>query len=241
MKQRIDLNVEPRTTGKSVSRALRNDRKVPGVIYGALENANVSIYEGDILRYNVRSYENALFNLKSTDKKTDGKVVLIKEVIVHPVTRRPQHVDFFALDLTKAVRVFVEVKLEGKPLGLAEGGLLNVVNRQIEIECLPTDIPDNISADISAMGLGDALHVYDLKVPAGLKIISGTELTIAVVNAQEEETAKPATEAAAAGAAPASGAAAPAAAKDAKAAPAKAPAAGAKDAKAAPKAPAAKK
>lgn len=243
MKQRIDLTVEPRATGKSVSRALRNGRKVPGVIYGALENANVSIYEGDILRYNVRNYENALFNLKSTDKKTDGKVVLIKEVIVHPVTRRPQHVDFFALDLTKTVRVFVEVKLEGKPLGLAEGGLLNIVNRQIEIECLPTDIPDNISADISSMGLGDALHVYDLKIPAGLKIISGTELTIAVVNVQEEETAKPATEAAAAGAAApaAAGAAAPAAAKDAKAAPAKAPAAGGKDAKAAPKAPAAKK
>jgi hypothetical protein len=82
-----------------------------------------------------------------------------------------------------------------------------VVNRQIEIECLPTDIPDNISADISAMGLGDALHVYDLKVPAGLKIISGAELTIAVVNAQEEETVKPAGEAAAAtAAAPAAGA-----------------------------------
>jgi ribosomal protein L25 (general stress protein Ctc) len=116
MKQRIDLTVEPRATGKSVSRALRNDRKIPGVIYGALDNANVSIYEGDIVRYNVRNYENALFNLKSTDKKTDGKVVLIKEVIVHPVTRRPQHVDFFALDLTKAVAFSLKLNLRENPL-----------------------------------------------------------------------------------------------------------------------------
>ena len=154
------------------------------------------------------------------------------------MTRRPQHVDFFALDLKKAVRVNVEIKLEGKPLGLAEGGLLNVVNRQIEIECLPTDIPESITADISNLGLGDALHVYDLKIPAGLKVLSATELTIAVVNVQEEEVvAAVAVDAAAApaagAAAPAAGAAAPAAGKDARApAAAKAPAA---------KAPAAKK
>lgn len=213
MKQRIDLTVEARETGKANSRALRVGRRVPAVIYGATENANVHVYEGDVVRYNVRAYENALFNLKSSDPKVNGKVVLIKEVIVHPVTRRPQHLDFFALDLTKTVRVFVEIKLEGKPIGLSEGGLLNVVNRQIEVECLPTDIPENLTADISSLGVGDALHVSDLKVPAGLKIISGVDLTLAVVNVQDEEVA------ATPAAAPA--AAAPAAGKDAKAAPAK--------------------
>lgn len=230
MKQRIDLSVEARDTGKASSRALRTGRRVPAVIYGATKNANVHVYEGDIVRYNVRAYENALFNLKSNDPQVNGKVVLIKEVAVHPLTRRPQHVDFFALDLTKPVRVFVEIKLDGKPIGLSEGGLLNVVNRQIEVECLPTAIPDNVTADISALGVGDALHVSDLKVPQGIKVISGAELTLAVVNVQEEESATPA--AAATTAAPAAAAAAPAAgAKDAKAA------APAKDAKA----PAAKK
>lgn len=242
MKKRLELNVEPRQTGKRFSRALRMDRKVPAIIYGATENANLTVYEGDIIRYNVRSYENALFNLKSSDKNANGKVVLMKEVIVHPVTRRPQHVDFFALDLTKTVRVFIEIKLEGKPLGLAEGGLLNVVNRQIEVECLPNDIPENITAEISNMGLGDALHVSDLKVPAGLKILSALDVTIAVVNLQEEEVVAPVAEAAVAAGAPAAGAAAAAPAAGA-AAPAKA--AAGKDAKAAPakdaKAPAAKK
>lgn len=226
MKQRIDLIVEPRQTGKASSRALRMSKQVPAVIYGATENANLHIEEKQIVKFNTRAYENALFNLKSTDKKIDGKVVLMKTVDVHPLSRRPVHVDLFAIDLKKAIRIHVEIKFEGKPIGLAEGGLLNIVNRQIEIECLPTAIPENISIDISNLGLGDALHVSDLTLPAGVKLISAPELTVAVVNLFEEEAvAAPTVDAAAApaagAAAPAAGAAAGAPAKDAKAAPAK--------------------
>jgi len=231
-KQRIDMNVEARESGKANSRALRVDRKVPAVIYGAVENKNIYIEEGFIKKYNVRAHENSLFNLKSGDSKLNGQVVLMKEVNVHPVTRRPQHVDLFALDLKKAVRVSIEVRLEGKPAGIADGGLLNVVNRQVEIECLPTEIPEGLTADISGLGVGDALHVSDLKLPAGLKVLSPLDMTIAVVNMFEEEVAAPAADAAAA--APAAGAAAPAAG-------AAAPAAGAKPAAAAAKPAPAKK
>lgn len=223
MKQRIELAAEPRTTGKHHSRALRNERKVPAVIYGSAENTSLWLNEGDVLRYNVRAYENALFNMKSTEGKVNGKVVLMKEVSVHPVTRRPQHVDLFALDLSKPVRVNVEVRVEGKAAGLADGGLLNIVTRNIEIECLPTDIPEFFKADVSALGVGDALHVSDLAIPEKVKVLTGLEQTIAVVAlAEEEKAAEPAADAAAA---PAAGAAAPAAAP---AAGAKAPATPAK-------------
>lgn len=205
MKQRLDLTMEARETGKHNSRALRNAAKVPGVIYGAVENTNVFVDVRDVLKYNTRAYENALFNVKSTINKANGKVVLIKSVDVHPLTRRPVHVDFFALDMTKTVRVYVEVRLEGKPIGLSEGGLLNVVQRQVEIECLPTDIPDFFTADVSNLGVGDALHVSDLNV-GSVKVLSRPEDTIAVVAVQEEEAAP-----VAAAAAPAAGAAAPAA------------------------------
>jgi large subunit ribosomal protein L25 len=228
MKQRLELSVEPRQTGKHFSRELRNQRKIPAVVYGATENTNIFLNEGDVVKYNTRAHENALFTLKSSDKLANGKVVLMKQVDVHPLTRRPVHVDLFALDLTKTVRVDVEVRLEGKPIGIAEGGLLNVVNRSIEVECLPTDIPDFLTADVSGLGVGDALHVSDLQVPGNLKVISGAEVTIAVVNLQEEEViAAPAAADAAAAGAPA--AATPAAGGAAAAA----PAAGAKDAKAA--------
>ncbi|MFN7904520.1 MAG: 50S ribosomal protein L25 [Pseudobdellovibrionaceae bacterium] len=225
--KRVDLNIEPREPGKANSREFRNNSKVPGVVYGATTNMNVMVHVNDILKYNTRNYENALFNLKSSDSKANGKVVLLKEVQVHPVTRRPEHVDLFAIDLNKAVRIDVEISLTGKAIGLAEGGLLNVVNRTITIEVLPNDIPENLTADISHLGVGDALHVSDLKVPAGVKIISPIEMTIAVINIAQEEAVAPTTEAAPAAAA---AAAAPAAAKDAKAA----------DPKAAAKTPAAK-
>lgn len=205
MKQRIELAMETRETGKHNSRALRNAAKVPGVIYGAIENTNVFVDVRDILKYNTRAYENALFNVKSSINKANGKVVLIKSVDVHPLTRRPVHVDFFALDMTKTVRVHVEIRLEGKPIGLSEGGLLNVVQRQVEVECLPTDIPDFFTADVSNLGVGDALHVSDLNV-GNVKLVSRPEETIAVVAVQEEEAAAPV-----AAAAPAAAAAAPAA------------------------------
>lgn len=227
MKTRIDLTVEPREPGKGHSRGLRVNKKTPAVVYGAVENINLFIHQNDVLKYNTRKFENALFTLKSSNTKANGKVVLMKQVDVHPLSRQPLHVDLIALDLSKTVRVYVEVTLEGKPIGIADGGLLNVVNRQIEVEVLPTDIPDDIKADISHLGLGDALHVSDLKLPSNVKVISAPELTIAVVNAQEEEVvATPVAAAAAtpaAGAPAAAGAAAPA--KDAKAPAAKAPAA----------------
>lgn len=232
MKQRIELNVVAREAGRASARGLRVNKMVPGVIYGAIENVNVSLHVNDILKYNARAYENALLNIKSEDPKLNGKIALLKEVSVHPLTRRPEHVDLFALDLNKAVRVSVEIKVEGKAIGISEGGLLNIVTRQVEVECLPTAIPDSIIIDVTNLGVGDSIHASELTIPAGVKLLSRPELTIAAVVEQEEEVVATPVAAAApvAGAAPAAGAAAPAAG-------AKAPAAGAKDAKA----PAAKK
>lgn len=205
MKNRIDLTVETRETGKHHSRSLRSNRQVPAVIYGAVNAPiNVSVLEKDIVKYNTRAYENALYNLKGTGTKADGIVVLLKDVDVHPLSRRPQHVDFFALDLSKAVRVDVEVRLEGKSIGVSEGGLLNIVLRSVEVECLPTEIPEFLVADITDLNIGDALHVSDLKVTGSVKMITGNDQTIAVVSEQEEEAAP------VAAAAPAAAAAAPA-------------------------------
>ncbi len=246
MKQRIELTLESREPGRATARGLRLNKKVPGVIYGAMENIHVSLHVNDVLKYNSRAYENALLNIKSTDSKLNGKIALIKEVVVNPLSRRPEHVDLFALDMNKAVRVSVEIRVEGKPIGIAEGGLLNIATRQIEVECLPTAIPEFVMVDVSNLGVGDSVHVSDLKLPDGIKLISRPDITIAAVVIQVEEViAAPVVDAAAAPAA-AAGAKAPAAAAGAKApaaaAGAKAPAAaaGKAPAAAAGKAPAAK-
>lgn len=218
--KRFDLTVELRESGKHNSRALRNSKQVPSIVYGFGKNANLSLHVNDVKKYNTRAYENALFNLKSSNKDIDGKVVLMKSVDVHPVTRTPLHVDLFSIDLTKPVRVSVEIIFEGKAIGLAEGGLLNIVKRDVEVECLPTEIPENFKADVSDLGIGMALHVSDLKLPNGMKLITRAEETLAVVNVQAEEAAAPVVAAAPAAAAPAKAAAG----KAAPAAPAKAPA-----------------
>lgn len=245
MKQRIELAVEKREAGRANARGLRINKMVPGVIYGATENVTVQLHVNDVLKYNSRAYENALLNIKSPDAKLNGKVALFKEVVVHPLTRRPEHVDLFALDLTKMVRVSIEVRVEGKAIGIAEGGLLNIVSRQVEIECLPTAIPDFIVVDVTNLGVGDSLHVSDMAIPEGVKMISRPETTIAAVVIQEEEVVAAPVADAAAAAAPAAGAkAAPGAAAPAAAGKAAAPAAAAGKAaagKAAPAKPAAKK
>ncbi|MBN8537750.1 MAG: 50S ribosomal protein L25 [Deltaproteobacteria bacterium] len=229
MKQKFDLAVEARAVGKSTCRALRNERKIPANIYGAIKNQNIYLNESDVLKYNTRKFDNTLFTLKSSLPEANGKIALIKSVDVNPLSRKPVHVDLYALDLTKAVRVSVEIKVEGKPLGLADGGLLNIVQRELEIEVLPNDIPESIIIDVSHLGVGDSFHVSELKLAPGVKVLSAPELTIAVVNLIEDEVVTPAAVAATATAATATAATAAAPAKDAKTPAAKAPA---KDAKA---------
>jgi large subunit ribosomal protein L25 len=225
MKQRIELEVKNREAGRAGARGLRVNKMVPGVIYGAIENQNVSLHVNDILKYNSRAFENALLNLKSENPKLNGKVALLKSVTVHPLTRRPEHVDLFALDLNKPVRVSVEVRVEGKAIGISEGGFLNIVARQVEVECLPTAIPESLVVDVTNLGVGDSIHASELTIPAGVKLISRPELTIAAIVEQEEEIVATPAAAATAAATPAAGAAAPTAAAAAPAKDAKAPAA----------------
>lgn len=213
MKERIELSADVRSIGKANSRALRRDGKVPAVVYGSSKNANFYVEEKAIKKYNTRAFENALYTLKSNTKDLNSLVVLMKDVTVHPVSQRPVHVDFYAIDLKKHIRVFVEIRLDGKPIGISEGGLLNVVTREVEIECLPTEIPDAITVDVTNLGVGQAIHVSDLNLPSGSKMISLGHLTVAVVNKEEEKAAAAPAAAAAttAAATPAAGAAAPAA------------------------------
>ena len=212
--QTITIEVFPRTSKKGLSK-MRLGGHVPAVVYGPkVKNGTFSIAINDAVKYTRRGFENAIFTLKSMDKALDGVKVLSKSYDIHPVTRRPIHLDFFAPDMTKAVRVKVELKFEGKPLGLADGGIFNAVRRDIEIECLPTEIPESIIVDVSGIGLDESMHVSDIKIPGGLKLITAVEETIATVAVVAEEVAAPvaaAADPAAAGAAPAAGAAAPAA------------------------------
>jgi large subunit ribosomal protein L25 len=228
-KERIEISVSPRAIGKHESRQSRLQGRIPAVIYGPkMEAINVTTDELSLKKYSNSKYESTIFNLKSDDGKLNKVSVIIRDVQVHPTTRRPVHADLYAPDMTKPVRVHVAIRIEGKAQGLAEGGLLEHMLRDIEIDVLPLEIPEFVVLDVTNLGLGEALHVSDLKIPAGVKVVSLPTLTVATVAVPKEEAAPtpvaaaadaaaPAAGAAAApGAAPAAGAAAPAAAAPAK-------------------------
>ena len=139
----FEINVETRAVGKGSPSSLRRQHCIPGVVYGT-QVASTPIYvnENTVLKYNQKGHENILFTLRSQDKQLNNVAVLIKDIDIHPISRRPRHIDFYAVDLTKAVRVFVDVQFEGKAKGLVTGGQFMAINRRVEVECMPDNIPE---------------------------------------------------------------------------------------------------
>ena len=224
MAQTFEINATTRLAGKGNSRQLRLSKQIPAVIYGPKqEPMSISIDEADALRYGRHGFENTIFTLKSKDSKVNGVKVLRKDLDLHPLSRKPIHFDFFAPDMTKTVRVSVEIKYTGKAEGTKEGGVFNAVMREVEVECLPTEIPESIEIDVTALQVDESFHVSDLQIPANIKLMTPADQTICTVAVVAEEKApEPVVAAAAAPGAPAAGgaaapaAAAPAAGKDKK-------------------------
>ncbi len=235
-KQTLNLEANSRDAGKHFARSLRKTKLIPAVVYGPkTKPVNLCISENDAVKYAKHGFENSIFTLTSKDSTLNGLKVLRKSIDIHPVSRRPVHMDFFAPDMTQTVRVNVEIRLSGKAIGTTEGGLVSQVRRDVEIECLPLEIPEFFELDISDLALNASMHISDLKIPEGSKLITNSGETVATCAIVAEEVfAAPAAatpaegDAAAAAAAPGAAPAAPGAAAPAAGAAAPAAAAPAK-------------
>ena len=202
----IVVEARPRAEfGKNVNRRLRAEGLIPGVVYGAKKEpvpVAVSPREiGTILRS--ASGENTLFDLQ-----LDGgrRKVILKEFQVEPIKGRLLHADFYEVALDQALEVTVHIELSGVPTGVkVEGGILDFVTRELQVECLPTDIPEKIVVDVSELGMGRHVRVSDIKAPERVTILTDPDVVIAHVVAPRAEEAAATPEAAAA---PAEGAAA---------------------------------
>jgi large subunit ribosomal protein L25 len=205
----IEIPVQGRKLGKGAARSARKQKLIPAVIYGPkTKNQPALIDELTVERYGRPKYESTIFALKSDKGDLGGLRVLIKDVQVDPVTKRPIHVDLFAPDMTQSIRVYVEIKLTGVPEGVkTEGGQLMQSLRELEVECLPTDIPDAFVVDVTNLMLNESLHVSDIPLPPSVKAVTPGDRTVAsVTTVREEAEAAPTAEAAAADAAPATAA-----------------------------------
>lgn len=203
MAKQVKLAAERRTAvGRSAVRKLKARGAVPAVIYGAKDKAEpLQIARRDInALLSHASSENILVELEIAG---DGKnrLALVQEVQHAPVGGDILHVDFHAVSMDEVIEA--EVPLE--PLGIANGvknfgGLLEQSIRALAVECLPKDLPDKISVDVSALNIGDSIHVRDLALPAGVRATIQPDLTVFSVLAPAVEE-EPAAEVAAEGAA----------------------------------------
>lgn len=187
--------------GKSATRKLRAQGVVPAVYYGRGEDPivlTVNAKEIDTLLHAGGS-TNVIVDLQVEGDAGVDRKALIREIQRDPVLGSILHLDFQHISLTEKITVEVPIELTGLPIGVKDGGgILEHLLREVEVECLPTDIPSAITADVSALNIGDSLHVSDLSA-AGVEILTDRERTIAtVVPPTVLEEAKPAEEAVAA-------------------------------------------
>ncbi|HEX9186182.1 MAG TPA: 50S ribosomal protein L25 [Vicinamibacteria bacterium] len=176
-------------TGKNVNRRLRSRGMIPGVVYGTGKKAvpvAVSPREiGAILKS--ASGENTLFDL---DLGGERRKVILKEFQREPLRGKLLHADFYEVALDKVLQVKVPIELEGVPTGVKlQGGIVDFVTRELEVECLPADIPAKIAVDISHLELGKHLRVSDLKLGDKVKVLDEADLVIAHVVLPRAEVA----------------------------------------------------
>jgi len=205
----VALDVEIRSDkGKGAAPTRRAPGRIPGVCYGSgRAPVSVSLDPRSLERLLKASATgiNTLIDLRvKGGGDFDGRVVLVKELQRDPVSARTLHADFYAVDLQQAIQVAVPIHVRGSAPGVTNGGILDHALRELQIECLPRAIPEQILVDVSALEIGMSLHVRDLVLPAGVKLMSDPELSVVsvVVPAALEEEA--------AAAAPAEGEAVPA-------------------------------
>jgi large subunit ribosomal protein L25 len=193
--QRPVLTAEIREgVGKEKAKKLRSKGLIPAVFYGPRAQTIPLVIDSKELAKALRTEagENVLIDLDiRKGAQSDRKVVMLKDIQVDPLQRATLHTDFYEVAMDEMVTVEVPVHLIGKPEGTKVGGILEQVRRVIEVQCLPGDIPKSIDIDVSALNIGDSIHVQEINVEKA-KIISDTNFTIATVvpPAVEEKVAE---------------------------------------------------
>ena len=205
----VDLACEKREVRpKGLVNRLRRQGHIPGILYGNLSAATPVAVPAHELNVRVNTAaRQRLIRLKSASSELDGKHVILKQVQRTPVKGDILHVDFLEVDLNKALRVNVPLKFTGRPAGAIEGGILQPLEREVLVECLPLEIPESVEVDVSPLGIHEVLHVSALKFTGNVHPIFDTDYpVVTVLPPTVAEVAAPVAEAAPEAAAPAEGA-----------------------------------
>ncbi len=179
----IELEAEVRADGgKGAARRLRQSGKVPAVFYGPKQPALKLVVDSKEFVQKVSALEGShLIRFRSAADAVSNKVALVKDAQYHPVTGAVLHADFYEVDMAQKLRVRVPLHFSGKAAGVALGGILQPVRRDVEVECLPAQIPPFIEIDVTALNIHDAVHVSELRTPAGVTVHYDTDFALVTV------------------------------------------------------------
>lgn len=194
--EKVILKTEVRSaSGKSSAKGLRKKNIIPAVVYKDGKDAlKLQLLSGDLNEVlHTKAGENVIVTLKiaSSDGKAKDKTVLIKEIQRDPVKGVILHVDFNEISLTESLKINVPLAAHGEPVGVkADGGTLEHVMWELQVECLPTNIPEKIEVEVSNLKIGDAIYVKNITAPEGVKILTDPELIAMIVKPPKVEAPK---------------------------------------------------
>ena len=189
-KRKLKVKLRDRT-GKEHMRKLRKNGILPAVLYGPhlKKSLPLEIDTKELHSFFSHSDRAKIVTLEITDQKTDKHHdVIIKDLQRDSIKGDLQHLDFFAVTRGETITTTVPISFVGKPQGEKMGGIVEHLVRELEMECLPKDLPSFIEVDVTPLELGDSLSVRDIKIPSGIKILTHPqELVVSVVSPMREE------------------------------------------------------
>jgi large subunit ribosomal protein L25 len=193
MSENKSLKAELRTEdfGSAGSRRLLRAKRIPAVIYGKNQPVHLSLDAREFTNKMRHFSETALLKISVGKKNYE---CLLKDYQEDLMKGEIKHVDFFEVTRGHVLRTLVSIVLKGNPVGTKEGGVLDQVIHEVEIECLPKDLPEALEANVSALKINQSIHLKDLVVPANVKILDDLSKTVASVKGVKAEVAAPVAE-----------------------------------------------
>lgn len=186
----IELKASVRTgRKKGPSRRLRAAGRIPAVLYGpGAETISLSIDTAELDKaIKNRTGSQAFFSMQIEGGQVPTKTAMIKQIQAHPVTRRMIHADFYEIAMDRKIRAMAPVTVTGKSIGVENGGMLQIIRRELEVLCFPNQMPEEIEIDITDLDMGDSVHIQDIATEEGIEFPHDVNFTVLTVLAGRAE------------------------------------------------------
>jgi large subunit ribosomal protein L25 len=176
-------------SGKGVARKIRAQGMIPGVLYGGGENIPLTLQPKELLKI-LASGENTIFRLEIDGEAGGDRQAIVRDLQRDPLKETLLHADLYRISMDVEITVSVPIVLQGMSREVSDiGGVINQLLHEIEIQCLPSLIPHELSIDVAHLGIGEVLHVRDLPVPQGIQVLADADEVVASVSVRGEEEA----------------------------------------------------